>query len=155
MVGLMNKDGKGETHYTKIKFGLVHLMQNYRQKSWLQDWWRDYGLNATAMDPTFYENWYQSRCDICDCEEFDHLPFSNVINLLQADDTLILKQHMVQHNEWFFMTKIKHQIVLNKPMIVRRIYTKAWDANYKLCFPGIQILDIPPKSSTSGSHGLH
>lgn len=25
------------------------------------------------------------------------------------------------------MTKIKHKIVLNKPMIVKRIYTKTWD----------------------------
>ena len=125
-------------------------MQNCRQSSWMREWWKDYGLNSTAMDPTFYENWYQSRCDIFDYEECDHQPFSCVRTLVKhADDTLILKQHMVQHNEWLVMTKIKHQVILNKPMIFRRIYTKAWDLNYKYRYPGIQILDMP-FGSTSG-----
>ena len=53
------------------------------------------------------------------------------------------------------MTKIKHQIILNKSMIIRRIYTKAWDENYKYRFSGIKILDDPPESSLSGSRGLH
>ena len=151
----MNKDGKNETHYTKIKFGAVQIMQNCRQPTWLQDWWKDFGLNATTMDPTFYENWYQSRCDTCEEDECDHLPFPNARALLRVDDTLMLKQHMMQHNYWLVMTKIKHQIILNKPMIVRRIYTKAWDENYKYIFPGIKILDNPPEISTSGSRGLH
>ena len=43
---------------------------------------------------------------------------------------------------------------LNKPMIVRRIYTKAWnDTTYqRYRFPGIKILDDPTES---GSRGLH
>ena len=51
---IMNKDGKNETHYTKVKFGATWDMQGNQQPEWLQDWWKDFGLNETAMDPIFY-----------------------------------------------------------------------------------------------------
>lgn len=38
-----------------------------------------------------------------------------------------LKEYMSGHYEWLVLTKVKYQIVLGKPMIVRRIFTKAWD----------------------------
>ena len=65
--------------------------------------------------------------------------------------------HMKMHHQWLVMTKIKHQIILNKLVIVRRIYTKAWDDYLypTLRFPGIKILEESNVASTSGSHGLH
>ena len=38
-----------------------------------------------------------------------------------------LEEYMREHLEWLVLTKVQYQIVLGKPMIVRRIYTKAWD----------------------------
>ena len=69
----------------------------------------------------------------------------------------ILEMYMKTHHQWLVMTKIKHQIILNKPMIVRRIYTKAWnDTTFqKYRFPGIKILEDLAESSASGSRGLH
>ena len=61
------------------------------------------------------------------------------------------------HLQWLVLTKLKHQIILNKPIIVRRIYTKAWDDHIypNLRFPGIKILEDPVEASTSGSRELH
>ena len=36
-----------------------------------------------------------------------------------------LEEYMREHMEWLVLTKVQYQIVLGKPMIVRRIYTKA------------------------------
>ena len=60
----------------------------------------------------------------------------------------ILQQFMCCHDEWLVMTKIKHQFVLNKPMIVRRIFTKAWDG---ILYPEIMAHGDP---NTFGSCGL-
>ena len=64
----------------------------------------------------------------------------------------ILKSYMEMHHQWLVMTKIKHQIILNKPMIVRRIYTKAWDDEFygKIRYVDATILD-PPTTTTSTS----
>lgn len=43
------------------------------------------------------------------------------------DENYSLKEYMKEHLEWLVLTKVKHQIVLGKPMIVCRIFTKAWD----------------------------
>lgn len=43
------------------------------------------------------------------------------------DENKTLKECMTCHYEWLELTKVKHQIILGKPMIVRRIFTKAWD----------------------------
>ena len=61
----MNVDGKNETHYTKVKFGPTWTTQRNRQGEWLQNWWNDYGLNKIAMDPLYFENGFQSYCNIC------------------------------------------------------------------------------------------
>ena len=68
----------------------------------------------------------------------------------------ILNCYKKRQLQWLVLTKVKHQIILNKHMIVRRIYTKAWDDDLypRLRFPGITILD-QTETSTSGSSGLH
>ena len=38
-----------------------------------------------------------------------------------------LQEYMREHLSWYVLTKVQHQIILGKPMIVRRIYTKACD----------------------------
>lgn len=52
-----------------------------------------------------------------------------------------LEEYMREHLEWLVLTKVQYQIVLGKPMIVLRIYTKAWDEHlYKRTrFPELTI----------------
>ena len=91
------------------------------QCDWLQDWWNDYGVNRTAIDPMFYESYFQNECTWCienGIGECFHTPCQTVRDLRHLQDTEILNQFMRQHNQWLVMTKIKHQVVLNKPMIV-------------------------------------
>ena len=38
-----------------------------------------------------------------------------------------LEEYMREHMEWLVLTKVQYQIILGKPMIVHKIYTKAWD----------------------------
>ena len=58
-------DGKNETHYTRVKFGATGTTQRQRQGEWLQQWWDDFGLNKTAMDPLFFQRDFQYECDTC------------------------------------------------------------------------------------------
>ena len=51
---IMNVDGKEEVHYTRFKLGETWTTQRQRQCEWLQQWWNDYGLNKTTMDPSFF-----------------------------------------------------------------------------------------------------
>ena len=62
---LLNVDGKNETHYTKLKFGSTWIMQQNQQCDWLQDWWSDFSINNTAIDPVYYESYFQLHCDWC------------------------------------------------------------------------------------------
>lgn len=43
------------------------------------------------------------------------------------DDNKTLREYMSRHYEWLVLTKIRNQIIQGKPMIVTRIFTKAWD----------------------------
>ena len=144
----MNVDGKGETHYTKIKFEPTWIMQMNRQPNWLKNWWTYYGINKTTLDPVYYESYTQKLCNWCnerniECFHPTHKNIEEFLMPTMRGDDDILHRYMTHHYEWLVMTKIKHQIVLNKPMVVRRIYTKAWDEHvYKrLRFPGISILE--------------
>ena len=116
------------------------------------------------MDLVAYVYFFQNKCNWCiefgRCECF-HMPFQNVRELNQfgtiyMGDDPILEMYMKKHHQWLVMTKIKHQIILNKPMIVRRICTKAWnDTTFtRYRFPGIKILDDLAEISSSGSRGL-
>ena len=81
-----------------------------------------------------------------------HEPFRDVRHMYNYPNHHILQQFMCRHDEWLVMTKVKHQFVLNKPMIVRRTFTKAWDGIlYPIFYPGITALGGP---STFGSRGL-
>ena len=113
------------------------------------------------MDLVYYESYFQSQCNDClesTWGECFHSPCQTVRDLSQLEYKLvnpILNCYKKRKLQWLFLTKVKHQIILNKPMIVRRIYTKAWDDDLypRLRFPGITILD-QAKTSTSASSGL-
>lgn len=142
--GFLNIGGKDETHYIKLKFGTTGIMQRNQQCDWLQTWWTDYGVNKTAFDPVYRESYSRFKCDICfehNIPDCFHSPYNNVKEMLQISDNETLREYMTRHYEWLVLTKIKHQIVLNKPMIVRRIFTKAWDENLykKFRFPEITV----------------
>lgn len=144
---ILNVDGKYEIHYTKLKFGSTGSMRN-QQAKWLQYWWKDYGVNRIAIDPVCYERYFQMQCRTCSKKntiECFHIPCTIVKDLLQFPNHSILHQFMARHDEWFVLTKIKHQYVLNRHMNVRQIYTKAWDGllYQRPRFPGIAPLSDP------------
>jgi len=147
---ILNKDIKEETHYTKIKFGTTRIMQRNQRSDWMRDWWTDYGMNRIGIDHVYHESYVRMGCDICfehnilDCF---HSPYEIVKDMFSLPDRYslrdneVLKEYMNRHHQWLILTKIKHQIILNKPMIVRRIFTKAWDENVykKFQFPEITV----------------
>lgn len=123
---ILNVDGKNETHHTKLKFGSTGAMQRNQQCDWLQDWWINYGVNKTTIDHVYYESYSKMQVNLCfENNNFDcfHIPCKIVRDIHHLSKYEILDQCMTRHYEWLVMTRIKHQIVLNKPMIVRRIYT--------------------------------
>lgn len=79
--------------------------------------------------------------------DFFHSPYDTIKDMFSLPDRYpfwdneVLKEHMNRHHQWLILTKIKHQIILNKAIIVRRIFTKAWDENVykKFGFPEITI----------------
>lgn len=46
---------------------------------------------------------------------------------------------MARHYQWIVLIKIKHHVILGKPMVFCRIFTKAWDETLdkKYRFPDI------------------
>ena len=81
------------------------------------------------MDPLFFQREFQYECDICGfLTECWHSPCKTAGDVNNYQDSQILGYFMKRQHEWLVMTKTKHQIILRKPMIVRRIYTKAWDS---------------------------
>ena len=132
----MNVDDKTDTHYTKLKFSTMAASQNNRQCEWFQNWWIDYGVNRIAMDPVYHEGYQRRHCQRCfdynigDCY---HRIYNTVREMTAKEwdpfhmTNYSLQEYMVDHLEWCVLTKVQHQIILGKPMIVRRIYTKACD----------------------------
>jgi len=131
----LNVDDRVETHYIKLKFSAIGTFQRNQQCEWFREWWRDYGVNRTAIDPVYHES-YCRHCDLCfeqNIGECFHPIYKAVKEMANGewspfyDENYSLKEYMREHLEWLVLTKVKHQIVLGKPMIVRRIFTKAWD----------------------------
>ena len=156
---LLNKDGPEETHYTKLKFAPTWINSREPNVPWLSNWWFHYGVSPFSMDPNYYEVYCRRSCDDCNAKygECFHYPCDTVGKITELEYKMthpILKSYMQMHYQWLVMTKIKHQIVLNKPMIVRRIYTKAWDDEfYPLRYPGIKILYDPAESASTSTSG--
>jgi len=146
----LNVDDKEETHYTKLKFSTTRIMQRNQKCDWIQKWWVDYSVNKTTMDPHYHEAYHKFHCDICfkynilDCF---HIPYKTVKEMTVGEwspfhnENKTLKEYMSCHYEWLVLTKVKHQIILGKPMIIWRIFTKAWDELLykKHRFPGITV----------------
>jgi len=119
-------------------------MQRNQQCEWFQKWWTNYGVNRTTIDPMYHEAYMKFGCNICfehNLLACFHSPYNIVKDIMLLSDNEILREYMGRHYECLVLTKIKHQVILNKPMIVRRIFTKAWDENlYKrFWFPEITV----------------
>ena len=79
------------------------------------------------MDPKYFESDFRSDCQ--DCFDCFHQPCKPIADLQKYFDKRILGYFMRRHHHWLVLTKVNHQVILRKPMIVRRIYTKAWDTS--------------------------
>jgi len=88
------------------------------------------------MDPIYHESYCRKHCDLCfeqNIGECFHPIYRTIKEMTVGkwlpfhDENYSLKEYMKEHLEWLVLTKVKHQIVLGKPMIVCRIFTKAWD----------------------------
>lgn len=132
----MNVDDREETHYTKLKFSTMAASQKNLQCEWFQNWWTDYGVSRTAMDPVYHERYERKYCHRCfeyNIGECFHRIYNTVKEMTVQEwdpfhmTNYSLQEYMREHLEWYVLTKVQHQIILGKPMIVRRIYTKACD----------------------------
>jgi len=132
----LNVDDREETHYTKLKFSTLAASQRNQQCEWFQNWWTDYGVNRTAMDPIYHENYERNYCYRCfehNIGECFHSIYRTVKEMTVKEwdpfhnTNYSLQEHMREHLSWYVLTKVQHQIILGKPMIVRHIYTKACD----------------------------
>lgn len=88
------------------------------------------------MDPLYHESHYRFHYDICfehNIPDCFHIPYKTVKEMMVGewspfhDESKTLKEYMTRHYEWLVLTKLKHQIILGKPMIFQRIFTKALD----------------------------
>lgn len=131
----LNVDDRKETHYTNLKFSTLKFQRN-QQCKWFKEWWQDYRVNRTAIDPMYHTEYCRKHCN----DHFEqnivesfHSIYKTVKEMTDKEwdpfhvVNYSLQEYMREHLEWLVLTKIKHQIVLAKPMTVRRIYTKAWD----------------------------
>lgn len=132
----LNVDDREETNYTKLNFSTLATSQRNQQCEWFQNWWTDYGVNRTSIYPIYHENYERKHCDICfenNIVECFHSIYKTVreITVREWDPfhnmNFSLQEYMREHLSWYVLTKVQRQIILGKPMIVQRIYTKACD----------------------------
>jgi len=150
-VEFINVDDKEETHYTKLKFSTLTTSQRNQQCQWFREWWSDYEVCRIVMDPVYHEAYqrkYYGWCREHGIRECFHTIYKTVKEMIDKEWSPFhnlnysLQEYMREHLEWLVLTKVKHQFILGKPMIVRRIYTKAKDELlYKRDrFPDLKVL---------------
>jgi len=86
------------------------------------------------MEPVYHESYYRLHCDICfehNIPDYFHIPYKTVKEMIVDewspfhDDNKTLREYMSCRYEWLVLIKVKHQIILVKSMIIRRIFTKS------------------------------
>jgi len=128
----LNLDDKVKTYYTRLRFSAIGHFQRFRQCKWFKDWWTDYGMNRTAMDPIEHEKYCKNLCRPCieQCStDFNHPTYNTIKQMTEGEWSVYksslynnsLEEHMREHMEWLVLTKVQYQIVLGKSMIFRKI----------------------------------
>lgn len=80
------------------------------------------------MDPIYHESHFRMHFHIYfeyNIGDFLHMPYK-IVNEMMAgewspfhDENKTLKEYMSRNYDWLVLSKVKHQIILGKPMIVR------------------------------------
>lgn len=84
----LNVDDQTETHYTRLKFSTVGHYQGYQQNQWLREWWKDYGVNKTTMNPVENEKYCRNMGKPCimDCNTACNHPVYHTVKQMTDNE---------------------------------------------------------------------
>jgi hypothetical protein len=98
----LRKENRNKTYFTLLKFRSVYTSMRGLYHVWLSDWWRDFDINKSAVDPTYLN---------IECTAKD-IPLREICDLFESDritDDMILSMYATHHLQWLVKTRISAQ----------------------------------------------
>jgi hypothetical protein len=97
------KENRNKTYFTLLKFRSVYTSMRELYLVCLSDWWRDFCINKTTVDPS---------CLKIECTTKD-IPLREICDLFESNiitDDMILLMYATHHIQWLVKMRISSQL---------------------------------------------